>query len=196
MSPEAQRRVADFVRAGGSLLVAPGIPVLDLELRPCTILADAIAGGPLQTAPCEKPVRSLVADGKNLFRMNAPRILTALPDGAEVLATTRSGRPVAFQRCVGAGRAIVLAFTWETYSIAQVEFFESLMRRLGATPVAASSVRTLVPVVLERPDGTRCAFAMNLHASPQRAVFTLFDTDGGIARRVSVDVAAMEVKEL
>ena len=196
MSADAQRRIVDFVRAGGSLLVAPGIPVLDLDLRPCAILADAIAGGPLKTAPCEKPFRSLVVDGKNLFRMNEPRVLTELPDGAEVLTTTRSGRPVAFQRRVGEGRAIVLAFTWETFSIAQVEFFEALLRRLGATPVAASSVRTLVPVVLERPDGTRSAFAMNLHASPQQAVFTLYDPAGAVARRVSVETAAMEVKEV
>jgi hypothetical protein len=150
----------------------------------------------LKTAPCEKPFRSLVVDGKNLFRMNEPRVLTELPDGAEVLTTTRSGRPVAFQRRVGEGRAIVLAFTWETFSIAQVEFFEALLRRLGATPVAASSVRTLVPVVLERPDGTRSAFAMNLHASPQQAVFTLYDPAGAVARRVSVETAAMEVKEV
>ncbi len=196
MSAEAQQRIVDFVRAGGGLLAAPGLPALDLDLRPCTILTDAIAGGTLKTEPCEKPVRSLVVDGKHLFRMNEPRVLTELPDNTEVLATTRSGRPVAFQRRVGAGRVIVLTFTWDTFSIAQVEFVESLLRRLDAIPVATSSMRTLLPVVLERPDGTRHIFAMNLHASPQQAVFTLYDADGAIARHIPVESAAMEVKEV
>ena len=67
MSEEAQVRVADYVRKGGKLLVAPDFPRVDLFGRPCTLLADAASAATV-----------LKETWKTQFFRQSERVATAL----------------------------------------------------------------------------------------------------------------------
>jgi beta-galactosidase len=46
-----QQALADYARGGGVLVVGPVLPTLDSLMRPCTILAEALAGGAEEPVP-------------------------------------------------------------------------------------------------------------------------------------------------
>ncbi len=44
MDADDQRRLLDYVAQGGCLIIGPGVPYLDSNLRPCSILSDIVRG--------------------------------------------------------------------------------------------------------------------------------------------------------
>ena len=79
MSAETQRTVADFVLAGGKLLVAPDFPRTDLNGKPCTLLADAL-GAPPSFADAVDVQRHPVclAEGLRVYGLNPQRTRLAV----------------------------------------------------------------------------------------------------------------------
>jgi beta-galactosidase len=104
---EVQQRLADFVVAGGRLLLAGVLPTKDTDGTPCTVLGDALglsAGPIVDGSPHYFP--SVRAAGQAVeVRVGYLQELTGGEPFAHDIAT---GHPVAAEVHPGAGHAIVL----------------------------------------------------------------------------------------
>ena len=196
MSAETQRKVTDFVLAGGGLLVAPDFPRTDLDGNPCMILADAV-GAPAAAA-CDvdtqrRPV--CVAEGLRVFGVKPlRRFETPLKAGAEATLLSADGADVYGCRWqCGAGRVSQFGAKWKAHFFPQAEMAGRLVEWLGAKPVATSS-NLNVPVAAYRlGSGATGVFALNLHSSPQTTVVTLASGESHEFRLGAMEVGYAEL---
>jgi beta-galactosidase len=164
VAAQVQQRLVDHLDGGGGLLLIGKLPELDLEGRPCRILADALAvtAGEIVTESRHYypsvAYRSLLAPNPET-RVGWIQPLAA-DAGETLLVDVAGGRPCGLEISRGAGRAILL--TAELPSNPRV--FASVARRLGAE--AGLSVRADVPGLLATttatPDGERLLHLVNV----------------------------------
>ena len=175
MSAPMQRKVADFVAAGGGLLVAPDFPRIDHDGKPCAVLAEAV-GAPSTAADDVDTFRHpvCVADGVRMFGLKPKRRFGALPPGARATLLSEDGKAVygCSWKC-GAGRVSQLGAVWTAQFFLQAEMVGRLVEELGAKPIASSSNRNVFVTAYRLGDGRIGVFALNLHSSPQETVVTL-----------------------
>jgi beta-galactosidase len=132
MDDVLQRRLVDYVQAGGGLLLYGEVPLYDMEMRDCTILADALGLRPTGTARASAHYHlSLVAEG---WAAPRPEVRT---HAAQTFEATRgdilfrvydSGAACGFDIPLGKGRAHVIT----TAYICDVPLFRQALERLGA----------------------------------------------------------------
>ena len=158
MEATTQTDLADYVRAGGRLLLFPTVPTRGASGEPCTILADALDAHPVATptrfvhaAPTTLPMPPM--RGARTFARRA---------GDEVLATTDDGAPCALARNVGDGRLLLLGFGMRHRFQRQVGLLRSWCERLGVRPHLDLEPRDVVGVT--RDDGQSVYLtAFNFH---------------------------------
>lgn len=117
MDPVVQQRIVDHLAAGGSFFGFGPLPSLDLEDRPCTVLADylGVRGGEVvREGKGYRPsaVRAgMLAKGevKDTAEVRVGWLQPLEADGAEVLLTSVEGAPCGLALTAGAGRAVLLA---------------------------------------------------------------------------------------
>jgi hypothetical protein len=112
MDAATQALLVWYVLQGGTLVLLPTVPSLDLELQPATVLRDALLPG--LSWRQEKPARGserLYFEGYEGPVQGRPptQVLSGLPAGSRVLGRTGSGEPVALEKAAGRGRLILLA---------------------------------------------------------------------------------------
>ena len=192
MDAADQRKVAEFVRAGGSLLAAPTLPAYDWDLSPCTILADALgARTPIRAAKA-RGENVLEAEGERLYGMDIKWAYKLGEGDTEVMRNASTGETIGYIRSVGKGRFCQLGAKWTTTFPEQTRMLAKLLDRLGAQKTAGTDSLNL-PVELHRKaDGSLVAFVMNLHASPQTANLEVWKDGKSLFRR-KVRVEAMQV---
>ncbi|GMA59923.1 hypothetical protein NZD89_10180 [Alicyclobacillus fastidiosus] len=106
MDRELQKRLSEYARAGGKLMLYPEIPVLDLQGHSCRLLAEELGLGEWEVIGGVDTLEVLSSDSV-LVRQ---RLKFSSFEG-EVLATrTRDGRQevAAYKKSVGAGEVVVL----------------------------------------------------------------------------------------
>jgi beta-galactosidase GanA len=114
MAADVQQRLADYVRAGGQLVLLPDVPALDSELAPCRILSDLLGGPDLDRREGESFV--IYGDGGETLAATGSLTTLEAPPGSTILARTApagdgaTGRACAVTREVGAGRITFLGF--------------------------------------------------------------------------------------
>ena len=193
MSRTAQRNVADFVLGGGRLLLAPCVPRFDLDLQPCTILADAL--GLPEVIPCDGFGLVLEYGGLRLYRMDMFGRIEC-PAGVEPVVTDpETGRVAGCRVKAGKGEVVLLSFSWNATLFSQSEMLERMLGEMGAKPAVESSNRSILTTLFEGPDGKQTVFALNLHASPQSTRLVVY-RDGKPAATLDVALEAMQVKAL
>ncbi len=175
MSAAMQRKVADFVLAGGKLLVAPDFPRIDHDGKPCTILAEAV-GAPESVPDMVDVLRHpvCVADDVRVYGLKPQRRFDAMPPKAR--ATLRSEDGVNVYGCCwkcGEGRVSQFGAIWTAMFFRQAEMAGRLVVELGAESIAASSNRNIFVTAYRLKDGRTGVFAVNLHSSPQETIVTL-----------------------
>ncbi len=174
MSAPVQRKVADFVEAGGSLLVAPDFPRVDHDGNPCTLLADAVGAPPSTPDPVDMAKYPVcVLDGVRLYGINRKRRFETLPDGARATLMSEDGTRIHGCRWQhGRGRVSQLGAVWTAQYFLQAEMAGRLLAELGAAPVVTSSNRNVFTTAYRLKDGGLGVFALNLHSAPQETVVT------------------------
>jgi len=192
MDASVQRKVADFVLAGGSLLVAPCFPTYDWDMNPCTILADAL--GALKPS---KPTRSrgvnvLEAAGERLYGMDFKSAFTLKGDAAEVMRNVGTGETIGYVCKAGKGMICHLGTKWTATYPEQTRMLAKILDRLGARKTAGTDSLNLPAELHRKADGSLVAFVLNLHASPQTATLEVWE-DGKSRIRKKVEVGAMQV---
>lgn len=134
LDESVQRKLAEYVGSGGKLFLFGAFPSRDLELRPCTVLADAL--GWKVAARLEANDRynlSLVGAGWAAFEpeVRVWRAQTFADPGHGVfLRTADQGLPVGLEAALGAGKAIVLPANLPLHT----RLFRTIFDRLGIQP--------------------------------------------------------------
>ncbi|CAM4330112.1 beta-galactosidase [Paenibacillus alkaliterrae] len=132
MHEHIQRKLADFMEAGGSILLYGEVPLYDMEGKDCTILADAFGvkltgskrGG-------EHYYLSLCADGFAAPRPEVRSHFAQVFDHGNTEAIMRvydTNEVCAFEAKVGRGKAIVFAAAYRC----DIPLFRTALERLGA----------------------------------------------------------------
>ncbi|SDX14088.1 beta-galactosidase [Paenibacillus sp. CF384] len=132
LSAAIQRKVADYLNAGGGLLLYGEVPQFDMEGKPCTILSDALGiqvEGFVQNGPHSWP--SIIAEG---WAAGRPEVHThfaqRLAPGTNdvIMRLYDSGFVCGVEAQAGRGRAIVIAAAYS----GDVALFKTALERLGA----------------------------------------------------------------
>ena len=145
LSAAVQQKLADFVHAGGRLLLAGALPTRDEAGKPCTVLADAlglrvsgsyadqvIEDGRPRTWFTTVRLEPVVIVGRPEVRVSAAQTIdVSAADRSVVLVREVSGgQPCAVEVSAGEGRAIVLACDYP----ADLQVYAALFDRLGVRP--------------------------------------------------------------
>lgn len=172
MSEACQRRIADFVKEGGRLMVAPDFPRMDHDGKPCAVLAELV-GAPVSAAArvdvTGKPVN--VANGVRVYGLRPQRRF--VEEQREVTLTSEDGKDV-YGCWWRHGKGVVSQFSavWTASSFAQAEMVGRLVADLGAKPVVSSANRNVHVTAHRLKDGRLGVFALNLYSGAQQTVVT------------------------
>ncbi|WP_408007661.1 beta-galactosidase [Pseudalkalibacillus sp. A8] len=106
MDGKLQRRLAEYVKQGGNLILYPEIPTKDLSGNTCKILADELDLGEWQVVGGTDYVDVLDIDSVNIKQ----RLRFTFFDGEPIAAFTRSGgnEVAAYKKPYGKGHVLVL----------------------------------------------------------------------------------------
>ncbi len=166
MDGPVQEKLAAYVQAGGRLLIYGDFPDRDLELKPCTILAEAlglrIAGKRQDSSHLYLSVR-----GEGLFsfepevRIWSGRAFSADPrQGETLLRIVHTGEPVAAACEAGRGRAVVIAspYVWHK------RVYQEALKWLGCEPklVSDAPFDGVIHTTQRSPDGERFLTILNV----------------------------------
>ncbi|MEA4890132.1 MAG: beta-galactosidase [Clostridiaceae bacterium] len=177
MSRRIQENLVAFVRQGGKLLLAPGIPEYDEQFNRCTILQDFLGGAAARRAPADNP-RVMMQDIANIPPNVSLWRCTEQPPEARILAVEENtGAVAAWQKDYGAGSVIWLGLEWMHAKTQHAAMIRYLLSQLGCqTPVVACDNPNLWTFL--RGDGqNRMLFILNLFTAPMTAGICLQNGD-------------------
>jgi len=194
MAESIQRRVVRFIQNGGRVLLAPVIPMLDENLQPCTILADAL-GRPAVSS--RKNIRSRldIAGVENVFNNGDAFFCDAVPDGAEIVGRDAlSGTPIAWRVSMGGGGAVLFCgLRWSQGMREHERMLGQLLAQLGLSRRIDSTNPNLWTSMLSA-DGTALVCVMNLTTSPAETHLTIHSAErAGVVDLGRIGVEAMSV---
>ncbi|BBI31167.1 beta-galactosidase [Cohnella abietis] len=193
MGADNQRRLVDFVKSGGKLIIAPVLPEYDEALRPCRILADFLGAKP--AIRHQLPVTRATVCG--VVNVSKERIFHQdVPHGAEQLGVEEfTGLPLSWSKRFGEGEAIWLGMEWWHSMREQELLLEALLQRLGLRRLVQSSTPQVWTSL--RTDGARSMlFLMNLHSSPVTVESKVSKADGSWLSLGERTLAAMKVETI
>lgn len=169
MAAGEQRRLVQYLQAGGQLILAPVVPTLDEHYRPCRILADYLGGVEQQRCRRDAPLIRVGEIGGVLINGGLFEF-THLPAGAQVIARTQL-EPAAVGLKInppGGGCAVVLGFHWRQSRREHERVVHQLLLQAGGQPAIECDNPNLW--ALARTDGQQTMlFILNLFSSPMSA---------------------------
>lgn len=191
LSALGQRKLVDFVERGGRLVIAPLLPTLDENLKPCTILADYLGAAPI--AKFELQPRLNIGPVANVL-VNGSLFISELPAGAEAFATDeRSGKIAGWRLKKGKGEVFWLGLSWKHSKHSHSSVMSWLLGETGVKKPAVACENPCVWTAL-RTDGNRFGvFAMNLFSAPMETGMTV-DCRGITKNLGRISLKPMEVK--
>ena len=168
-SRAVQERLVRFVQSGGQLLLAPLVPTLDEQYRPCSVLADFLGAPEQQPYRCMAPLLTAF-DVRNVYVHGGLFATTARPaDAVRVATEERGNAEIGWRRDYpGGGSVTVFGMYWKhcmhehTVMLANALTTMGLQQRLRCSnPNIWTSLRS---------DGQHSMlFLMNLFTAPQTA---------------------------
>lgn len=186
LSAEVQQSLADYVRAGGRLLLAGALPTRDAHGGPCTLLADALGlrvRATYQDQVVEEGRRQpwfttvqldpAVATGRPEVRVSEAQTfdLSSTEGAVALVREITSGQPCAVDVTAGEGRAVVLACDYP----ADLAVYAALLDRLGVCPRWRSDAVDPGLVIAAMADpATGAELVHLLNVAPYPLSFTLW----------------------
>jgi beta-galactosidase len=168
MSAAKQQVVVDFLQAGGKALILPILPVVDENLKPCTILADFLGSPQAEVAPrgFYRPVIGGVVNvlGEITFWEN-------LPASAQVVGVEeKSSKTIAWKLPLpGGGVTLVLGLRWNHAMREHGSMFTAILGMLGLQPILRCSNPNIWATLWESEQGQVLLFLLNLFSVPMEA---------------------------
>jgi beta-galactosidase len=166
MDGDLQRKLVDYLTAGGAILLYGEVPLFDMEANPCTLLAEALGLTPLGAR-----------EGATFYYVSLYSTGWAAPHaetrthyaqvfeqarGEVILRVVGTDEACGFDIPVGKGRAIVITAAYT----ADIPFFRTALENLGAS----AGLRYNTPYYgvfltsTASPDGERFLHILNLDA--------------------------------
>jgi beta-galactosidase len=167
MHAHKQRRIIDFLKQGGKVVIAPVLPSLDENLQPCADLAHFL-GSPQQSANTAGLARPRVGEVINVFGTVFP--FTQVPEGAQITGVDEfSGQPIALTiDTAGGGQAVLLGMHWVHGMREQERMLSEQLSRLGLLQAVVCDNPNLW-AVLYTGAGRPTIFLLNLFTEPIEA---------------------------
>jgi len=132
MHGDIQQKLAEYLKAGGGILLYGEVPTFDMEGKPCTVLADALGVKPTgMRLAGHRMYLSIYADG---WAESHPEVRTHFaqtfePGGTEaILRVYGTDEVCGFDAKVGQGRAVVFATSYSC----NLPLFQAALEKLGA----------------------------------------------------------------
>jgi beta-galactosidase len=166
LAEDLQRKLVDYLEAGGRLLLSGRVPVADMADRKCTVLADALGLKPDKVlTDADRFFLSVTSHGwaapRAEIRVGKAQICAARR-GETVLKEVSTGKGCGFDVRVGKGRAVVLTADYRT----DLDFWLAALKALGASPALTHSATDPGVFLLTTTDrdGGRVLHAFNVSA--------------------------------
>lgn len=204
MTETVQRRLTDFVRQGGRLLVMPIMPFMDEKLCPCTILSDFLngAGSAPEAGLKSKNLRQFVVfeigEINDIWGNGRYYPAMGLPPGAEITGREKLGNTVAawhWERKEG-GAVAFLGFSWCHAMREHTKMLEFILGRLGIVAKIGSD-NEWVLVRRRRESGSWRIFAANLGSSKQSVRLRYYDPSSDTWTQLDrLDLVPMQVADV
>ncbi|TCC49631.1 glycosyl hydrolase [Kribbella capetownensis] len=173
LSRAIQERLAEYVRAGGRLLLHGRIPVNDDDGTPCTVFADELGvkvDGTVQGTPHLFPsVRATAwAGDQPEVRVGMMEHLVA-PDAEPLVVDIATGVPVAV--ALAGGRVVVMACDYPSH----LDFWRLVWERIGVRRriIAEGNTPGLVTTSTVDTTGQRLVHLINVAPVPQTFTLTV-----------------------
>lgn len=164
MDEAVQRKLIDYVEAGGNLLLHGDLPLFDMARQPCSALVDALGLAPVgRRLSDHRYFLSLNAEGwaapRAEWRAGWAQTFEPLVDGT-ILQVYGADEAAGFDLRIGRGR--VIAITAEIP--VDLDFWSKALDRLGVTRGLrhTCSDANIFMTLTAAPDGSRFVHALNL----------------------------------
>jgi beta-galactosidase len=179
MDSGTQRKLEQYVRLGGHLILAPNVPWLDENLLPCTVLQDALKlrRDSLRTYSC--PKITLLGDED----LNAFGKIQTFHGTGKTFAKTMEGKPCGVQISLGKGRASVLGTGLPNVISEHFDAYQRLFALDKIRPHAWCDARD-VRVVERFGKGYAYLFVLNYHKTDFRAAIHYTDPVSGRVKKL------------
>ena len=181
MPASIQLQLVRFLNAGGRLLLAPVIPVLDEQFLPCRLLADRLgAAGDGVLFGTKLRTRLNAHQVSNVSINGALYGAGALPLGAHVTAREEfSDQPVGWHLPLTRGGAVtLLGLKWRHSKREHEQMLNNALAQLGLRRTLSQGNPNIWAVL--RSDGQRsCLFLLNLFTTASTTRITFTDPGSG-----------------
>ncbi|HEY8241669.1 MAG TPA: beta-galactosidase, partial [Kiritimatiellia bacterium] len=186
MDAATQKKIADYVKSGGKLVLFPMAPRFDRDLKPCTILGDALG---LKTTGRSVSNRVYMGAMKDIPVAMLPQIVST--KGAKALARDADGNVVGVERKVGKGTVRFFGF-YSNYTIEEHPDLWSAMCEFDKLPRNATADNDNLFIEARFGKNEGILFVGNFHRMPMRARVQVKDPRG----KGSIDIGEIEVPVL
>jgi beta-galactosidase len=165
MDAVTQAALADYVKAGGHLVIYPAIPTLDNYLNPCTVLRDALQ---LRVTKSDSPNKVRAFGIDDVYTAMREKQTFEVTD-EEVVATTAAGGVCGVRKRAGKGWVVALGFVFGYSTDDHLRLYEHILG-LDAIERDVDVSDPDIQFVLRRGKKHSFLFLLNYHN--QRKTFT------------------------
>jgi len=131
-----QRALADYIRQGGTLVIAGRLCEETFDHEPCTILKDAIGINGIYSDP---PFTRVTIQAFDYPDVPASFVETYGGDFDEVFATSADGDPVGVVKRVGDGRVMLFGAALPANTLEDIDIVNQMANRVGCAPAFSMS---------------------------------------------------------
>src|SRR5208283_4159209 len=172
MEADQQKRVMQFLRAGGKALILPVLPSHDDNFKRCTLLSDFLGSPRIHANDTSFP-RITIAGVVNIENNMENFVTATLPAQAQVIGNDETtGIPIAWQlKTEGNGEVIFLGFRWFHAMHEHERMMKTLLERLGLKQIVLCN-NPNVWTSLRTGENKSSLFILNLSSSPMEAQIT------------------------
>jgi len=124
MDGDTQKLLADYVTNGGSLILYPAIPILDLYLNPCSVLKDEL-GVKLTKSVSPNKIDAFGID--DVYTVFQEKQIFQNVSKTEIVSTTKTGEVCGIRKNVGNGMATILGYVFGYTSDDHLHLIEKIV---------------------------------------------------------------------
>ncbi|MBK9096669.1 MAG: beta-galactosidase [bacterium] len=128
MDGKTQLLLADYVKAGGHLILYPAIPVLDLYLNTCQVLKEELRID-FKKSACPNKVNAL--DIEDIYTVFQEKQIFIGVNNSEIVSATKSGEVCGIRKKISKGKATIFGFTFGYTTDEHLQLIEKLVSMGG-----------------------------------------------------------------
>ena len=156
-----QRKLVDYVRAGGRLILIGRLPVEDYDGRPAKLLIEELGIGNIHTFPPHETHEIAIFDEK---RLPVRFLETCTGEFDEVIARSRTGEAVGWVKAIGQGKVMMLGAALPISALEDLSVLDQMALKMGIPRLFELS--DWVDVRLSEGENGRFLFVNNYQDDP------------------------------